>query len=78
MSRKELKKVHIDDKEYVYAIRKSYTLNEKDYTNNSQVNVYESGDKSKPFCELYFPGYTAITPSMVKEGILKYIASEQY
>lgn len=77
MSRKELKKVHIDDKEYVYVIRKSYTLDEKDYTNNSLVNVYESGSKSKPYCELYFPEYTAITPSMVKEEIMKHIASEQ-
>ena len=70
MSRKELKKVHIDDKEYIYVIRKSYG-------DGTLAKVYESGNKSKPFCELYFPGYTPITPSMVKEGIMKHIASEQ-
>ena len=71
MSKKELRKVHIDNKEYIYVIKKSFS------TGNSFVSVYESGNKSDIFCSLSFEEYTAITPSMVKEGILKYIADNQ-
>jgi hypothetical protein len=70
MSNKELRKVHIDNKEYIYVIRKTFS------TGNSVVNVYESGNKSNVFCWLSFEEYTPITPSMVKEGIIKYIADK--
>ena len=67
MSKKELKKVHIDNQEYIYVVRESYD-------EITPVAVYESGNKSAVFCRLVFPRYNAITPSMVKEGILKHNA----
>ena len=62
MSRKQIRKVHIDDKEYVYVIKKGYP-------DGTFVNVYESGNKSDAFCQLEYPEYTKVTPSMVKGGI---------
>tara|TARA_R110000851_G_scaffold283479_1_gene437054 strand:- start:1983 stop:2246 length:264 start_codon:yes stop_codon:yes gene_type:complete len=69
MSRKQIRKVHIDDKEYVYVIKKGYP-------DGTFVNVYESGNKSDAFCQLEYPEYTKVTPSMVKEGIVKELSTQ--
>ena len=68
MSKKQLRTVHIDDKEFVYVVK---GLNTHPWS--TVVNVYESGNKSTVFCQLSFDEYTPVTPSMVKEGILNEI-----
>jgi len=70
MSRKQIRKVHIDDKEYVYVIKKGYP-------DGTFVNVYESGNKSDTFCQLECPEYTKVTPSMIKEGIVKELNTQK-
>lgn len=71
MSRKQLRKVHVDNKEYVYVVK---GLNVHPWP--TIVNVYESGNKSDVFCQLTFDEYTRVTPSMVKEGIVQELSTQ--
>jgi hypothetical protein len=61
MGRKQLRKVHVEGKEYVYTVRKGFE--------GTGVNIYESGNKGSVFHYVDFDEYTQIKPSMVKEAI---------
>jgi len=62
MSKKQLRKIHIDDTEYIYVVRKGYP-------DDTWVNVWLGGDKSNPLYQFEFGEYEKITPSKVKEKI---------
>tara|TARA_R110000751_G_scaffold131843_1_gene234186 strand:+ start:3456 stop:3716 length:261 start_codon:yes stop_codon:yes gene_type:complete len=68
MSRKQIRKVHVDDKEYVYTIKKGYEA--------TSVNIYESGNKSSVFMRTSFDEYTQVTPSMIKDEIVKELCTQ--
>lgn len=67
MSKKQIRKIHIGDKVFLYTINSQKHIQ----PNPTWVNVYESGNKSDILFQLEYPEYIKVTPSMVKEGILK-------
>ena len=72
---KQLKKLHIDGKEYIYVVKGM-----KVHPWQTIVHIYESGNKGQEFCYLEFPEYTQVTPSMVKEALIQkinYIQSQR-